>query len=74
MGAESVSDYTATRPASLPDYPAATRGTLKRRPILTTAFQRCPTCGRSTYIVTTDDRREPYDRLGCFWTSCGYVQ
>ena len=68
-----MSDYTATRPASLPDYPAAKRGTLKKQRIVATAFKRCPKCGRDTFITSTEDRREPYHRVGCFWTSCGYT-
>ena len=41
--------------------------------ILATHFTACAKCGRPTYITATEDPREPYDRLGCFVPSCGYL-
>jgi hypothetical protein len=68
-----MSDYTATRPATLPDYGAQKAGRkLRRHAIRTVAVTTCPKCQRSTYIVRTEETREPYDRTGCFWASCEY--
>lgn len=70
---DKMSEYTATRPATLPDYAAPKAGrALRKQVIRTVVVASCPQCQRSTYIVRTEDTREPYNQTGCFWASCEY--
>lgn len=39
----------------------------------TTHIITCPKCGRQTYIAKTEERREPYNLVGCFSPACGHI-